>query len=291
MPKESNNIIPVVFSSDENYKIPLSVAIASLLKNANPCTFYHIHILVDQLFSDLAKETITSIRSSFPNCSIVFHTISEEFDNFYLLKRITSAAFFRLRIPSILSEYKKCIYLDADTIVVKDLQELYDTALTGFYLAGVKDLDATTYPTYKNLSTKECLELFGLADSSQYINSGVLIMNLEKMRNDQMEEKFIELCSNNYQHQDQDVLNVACYNKIKHLPMCYNLPATYFRMETGKLLYAPQVEMSLPEKEILFQLRNKKIIHYMWKNRPWENRNVFLGEVWWIYRKYSAFPF
>lgn len=49
----NNNKIPIVLAADENYAMPLSVTIISILENANDTTFYDIYVLVEGVFSEL----------------------------------------------------------------------------------------------------------------------------------------------------------------------------------------------------------------------------------------------
>lgn len=278
---EQDTSIPIVFAADENYAMILSVAVVSLLRNAKEGTFYDIYVLIDESFTEDSMDKIKSYEESYSNCSFTFLPVFKEFDNLFLLERLSKVAFFRLKIPNLLPQYKKCLYLDADIIVLKDLSDLFATDLSEFYLAGALDLPA--------IADKR-LSVLGFPDDSLYINSGVLLMNLDKIREDGIEQKFLEESKKNYEFQDQDVLNVSCCGKIKPLSSTYNVPASYFRMEYGQLNTYDIVKKMLTEQEINHLLRNKQIIHYLWKERPWEDRTVFLGEVWWIYRKYSPFP-
>ena len=66
---------------------------------------------------------------------------------------------------------------------------------------------------------------------NQYIDIGVLLMNLKQIRMDNMTQKFIELSKNNYDYKEQDVLNVACFGKILTLPPKYNLMTKSFKQK------------------------------------------------------------
>ena len=59
-----------------------------------------------------------------------------------------------------------------------------------------------------------------------YVNTGVLLMNLKKIREDNMTQKFIKLSKRTYDFQAQDILNIACYGKILTLPPKYNVLVT-----------------------------------------------------------------
>ena len=52
---------------------------------------------------------------------------------------VTSAAIFKFDIANILSDYNKVLYIDCDTIILKDLTELFEINLNDYYVAVVKD--------------------------------------------------------------------------------------------------------------------------------------------------------
>ena len=128
------------------------------------------------------------------------------------------ATYYRLQLPSLLSDYDKCIYLDVDTCVCVDLTDLYQTNMSDYYIAGVIAA-GYLYPE-ENVQKKTAeLEIDNL---EAYINAGVLLMNLRKMRNDHMDDVFQKLMARKYTSQDQDILNKACYGHIKILHQILN---------------------------------------------------------------------
>lgn len=106
-------------------------------------------------------------------------------------------------------EYNKCIYLDCDLIVYGDLKELYETELGNNYLAGVRDChimeDTPREVQHQNL--------LGLPSRDKYVNAGVLVINLEKIRNDSLVPCFLKQLKRENWYEDQDVLNLCCYPK------------------------------------------------------------------------------
>jgi lipopolysaccharide biosynthesis glycosyltransferase len=55
-----------------------------------------------------------------------------------LYERINNMTYYRLLLPSILSDCDKCLYLDSDIIVCGDLYELLKIEIDDSYIAGVK---------------------------------------------------------------------------------------------------------------------------------------------------------
>lgn len=267
------NHIPVVFSCDENYAMPLCVSLLSLLKKAKKTTFYEIYVLLETDFSSESKEKILSLRKKYPNCQITFFVIGSEFDDAYVSIHITKAAYFRLKIASLLPDITKCLYLDCDLLVLKDLTELFETNLESHLLAGVK-----ASGMYEEAKLRR-----GLKPETIYINSGVLVLNLEKIRLENMEQEFLSLAKISYQYHDQDIINVACEGRIKILDFKYNLPAYTFYQEGGQIKHGTRVETNYSEEEINTALKNRVILHYSGTHKPWNKKDMFYGEIWWMY--------
>ena len=117
----------------------------------------------------------------------------------------------------------------------------------------------------------------------QYINAGMLLMNLQQIRKDNMTKKFIKLSERNYQTIDQDVLNVACYGKILTLPPKYN---TQIKGFTKNNLYLRNL---YKEQEINQAKHSPFIIHYPDKKKPWNSIGIYMEKFWWDIAKKTPF--
>ena len=116
---------------------------------------------------------------------------------------LTQASWYRLLLGEVLSDVKRCIYLDADTIINLDIAELWaeDTGANG--LAAVRDLVSQEghYSAFVGM---------GLGAEERYFNSGVLLLDLDKFRK---QEKLLERGADFLEehelvdYPDQDILN------------------------------------------------------------------------------------
>lgn len=286
--KNNRNTIPVVFASDENYVKPLSAAVTSMLKNAFETTWYDIYILVPEQFSSRSKYLILSLEDEFSNCCIKFIPVLDKFNDSYIrIPHITTVTYYRLLIPTILSNINKCIYLDVDIIVNGDLFELFSTDIEDFYIAGVK---GAGYHYPEEWAIRHSKEL-SLPNMKQYINAGVLVMNLFNMRNNNLQDLFLELEKKNFHSQDQDIINVACYNKIKHIELKYNFMTTRFSGTVYHFEYDEIMSLVFEEKEILEAVKKPIIVHYANKIKPWDSLSTFNSDLWWKYFNLSPFNF
>lgn len=278
-----NNTIPVIFAIDEKYTIPLTVTLVSLLENANEDTHYNIFVLTDNEFPTESKDTINLLTEHYNNCTINIITFEHEFDTIEFKYHFSKAICYRLMLSSLLPNIDKCIYLDCDIIVQKDLVELYNTDVSDYYLAGVKDIGVI-----EALGQKHA-DLIGIKDISQYINSGVLVFNLDKIRKDGIQTKFLALAyEKQFDYLDQDVFNSLCYNNIKHIQPKYNSVASWFRQTTSnEITYSSYISKYFTDSEMSDAINNNVILHYTTQIKPWTDKYSTFSEIWWKYYELS----
>jgi len=272
--------IPIALATDENYAMPTAVAMTSILENAAKNTFYDFYILVPADFSTRTAQKMALIKVAYPHCNIHFIDMKDSFsDTLMRLSHITKPTCYRLLLGEILLQYEKCIYLDSDIIVCTDLAELFSTDLEGYYLGGIKDIDFNDPFQNHDERYKET----GLSAESSYINTGVLLMNLKKIRQDGMIETFLREIKKGYLFSDQDVLNITCLNKIRHLPVKYNLMSYLFLFPDRKpyLIYQ--------EGEFDEAKNNPMIIHYAAHLKPWLYYGLIFDAAWYKYFSISVF--
>jgi lipopolysaccharide biosynthesis glycosyltransferase len=155
--------------------------------------------------------------------------------------QFSKAVYWRLILPQILVKYEieKAIYLDSDTIVVKGLDDLYNTNLEGYFCGGVLDIHSETHINRLELTQ-------GYA-----VNSGVLLMDVPKMNSIDWVGESIRLNSlGKASFFDQDLVNIILDKKMKLLDLKWN-------KQTGHFLH------KYPEKPA--------IVHFtMWADKkPW----------------------
>lgn len=262
--------IPVVFSTDQNYLFYVAVAIASLAQNAKKDTLYEIYILRDEDFHDYAG-ILEYLQKKFANVNIREIVIDKGlFKNVIIHNtHISKAAFYRLMIADVIP-LDKCVYMDADTLAEDDLTELWNNNLDEFYIGGCKDI-------WIDWLTKDAREerrlRTGVPSLDTYINSGVLLFNLKKIREDKINVEFQSHLSYDYAFEDQDIINVCCYGKIMLLPEKWN---------RYNEVYGSGEQMRQHRLSMDSFLKSGGIIHFTNKaGRPWETFRSWKCKEWW----------
>lgn len=255
------NTVPIFFATDDSYAPFAAVAIKSLSDNASRKYRYKIHILFTDLSADNRKK-IGMLETE--NMKIEFFDVKEKMKksggNFHLRDYYSFATYYRFFIPEMFPQYKKGIYLDSDIAVLGDISELYNIKLSDNLVAAVSDeivadMDAFGEYVEKVIGTPR----------EKYFNAGVLLMNLEKLREVDIELKLKKLMQL-YRFpvaQDQDYLNVLCADKVVYLDKSWN-----------KTAYPESPKNAKPN-----------IAHYKMNYKPWHYDGVGYEEYFWEYAK------
>lgn len=274
------NRIPIVLAADNNYRYPLMVTILSAVMNADTNTEYQFIILISDEFEVDSKKMINELLQQYNMPEAIFYNMGKSYDEIKMqIKHISHATFYRLQLPELLKKIEKCIYLDVDIVVKKDLKEFFNIDIEDKYVAGVKAA-GYYYPEEKK---KKTMQILKLATFDQYINAGVLLLNLKKMRDDNLSTVFQQLLGKNFPSQDQDILNVACYNHIKILPLKYNAMTKYNVGDKNAYDTIESLPICYSREEWNEACEAPVIIHYADRWKPWQDlRGQFVAD-WWKY--------
>ena len=273
--EESQKIVPIAMAADNNYTYPTIVSITSLMTNSKNTTHYDVNIMVPGEFSEENKQKLLSLQEKFENrCKINLIDMKGRYKNAnvdgHIRTSLTTPAYYRLSLSSLLPELDKIIWLDGDTLIFEDLTNLININMDRVYYRGFLDYP---YP----------MESFNFK-GDHYICSGVMLINLKKLRQDDMEPKIEEFIKENndklVQH-DQTVINVLFENNIGALPVKYGI----FNFADMAMVndYSSRLvaENKYTKEEILEAYEKPAILHYVYK--PWFQNEVNRKNLWWEY--------
>ena len=139
-----------------------------------------VHILHDDTLTDINRQKFICTAEKYSQ-GLAFHDVTihkEQLANI-LVNKWTVGALYRMFIPEVLDSLSKVIYLDCDIIVNLDLQELWAIDMGGKSIAGAFDEVHEQAKLY--LARKLQLRFSGIKPAD-YINSGVVVMDLQRIR-------------------------------------------------------------------------------------------------------------
>jgi lipopolysaccharide biosynthesis glycosyltransferase len=221
--------------------------------------YYVVHVLHDGLDEELQERigatACTSVEVEWVDAR------SDLYSAFKGLSPVPSAALFRLRIAELLSDLDRVIYLDADTIVLAPLRELWKVPLESHAVAAVRDIG---YPSFAGIVPWRVLEA---PPDAPYFNSGVLVIALDRWRELDVGARALELgARHSFRFRDQCALNVACIDSWRRLPPRWNVQRGHFSPDG--LPFAVEGVDAMTDA-----LERPAIMHFCsprW-NRPWLN--------------------
>ncbi|MCR4939064.1 MAG: glycosyltransferase family 8 protein [Treponemataceae bacterium] len=259
-------VIPVFFACDNNYFPYLTVTLTSILANASKDYSYKFYVITTNLdekyVNMLSKYESSSVEISVVHLREDLQKITEKF---HLRDYYSMETYYRFFIANLFPQYDKVLYLDCDIAVVGDIAELYNTELGDNFVAAVPEEVMTEVDVFGEYVEK-ALDV----NRFKYFNAGIMVMNLEAFRNEQIEEKFIDLLTHFKFRvtQDQDYLNVLCKNRVKILDLGWNKTAF---------------------KNDKFDDKDLKIVHFKIHWKPWHYKNVLYEDLFWEYARQTDF--
>ena len=264
-----NREIPIFFTIDDSYAPFLAVALNSAIKNSDLQRNYKAIVL----YQDLGADNISRLQSlQTENFKIELmpiranmEALDDRMSNRLRCDYFTLTIYFRLFIPSMFPQYDKGIYIDSDVVLTDDIAKLFDIDIGENYIGACNDLSIADIPPLVAYTEKAV----GV-NAKEYINSGVLLMNLKKMRDDDLEGHFLALL-NKYHFDsiapDQDYLNAMC---------------------NGKIYYLEEKWDTMPN-DAKPMLTETSLIHYNLFSKPWCYDGIQYEEQFWNYAQDCGF--
>ncbi len=287
------NCVSVVMSADDNYAGCLGVCLYSLMKNANEDRKYCVSVL-DGGISAVHKNKILQMKNEFRNFEISFVDMSRflegiSLDVFTLRGHFTISTYYRFFLPEIFPDADKLVYVDCDTVVLKDAAELYDRKVRDDYLLAVRDLDLLRMFNKNPAKISAYLyNVLKLKKHENYFNAGLMLLNLKKMRQDNITRKLLDKLAEikNPWYVDQCILNVVCEGHVGFLPQNWNFTLGAMSADPGYM-----VSIGEPyNKDYEKALRDPYIMHFTGRNfKPWLNPALDKAECWWKYARQTPF--
>lgn len=251
----------IVCSTDNNYVMPLGVMLCSLFEN-NREERIQVHILCGSVSLDNKHKLLRVVKKY--NQQICFYDMNDkDFSDFpvgeeYQVSSITLAAYYRLFLTKILPEnIAKVLYLDCDMIVCDSLKSLWDIDISNYAIGGVLDPESNMPYAYNRLR---------YAQSEEYFNSGMLLINLDYWRSHEALKRFYEIAADKslqLNYHDQDILNLCFHREKKIIDFKYNVQTDFlYKHEYLRLTWEYWDELDASIRKIY-------IIHYIYQEKPW----------------------
>ena len=206
----------------------------------NLSSHFDVHIITNFMEEKL-KQKLDTLSKNY-KCSFHLYTINnlDKISKLKVSDHVSNATYYRLIMAEILPKHiDKILYLDSDVVVISPLEELYNIDLENYFIA------ASGFS--------------GTLVKSKGFNSGVMVVNLEKWRNEQISTKVIDFATQNRNklpYHDQSALNRVIKQNYLIIDRKWNFQVDLSPRKIQK-----------PDDNIA--LKNARIIHYIGSSKPW----------------------
>jgi lipopolysaccharide biosynthesis glycosyltransferase len=251
--------IDIVLAADRNYAMPMCVAICSTAINCAAEKLLRFHVIESGFGLELKQRISDSLNRIRPiNSKIYWYPLASELvaDLAIVQGHINSTAYSRLLIPQLLSPtITRALYLDSDLVVEGNISELWEGYKFEKALGAVRDRIGTV-GALGGLSNYSQL---GISPDQPYFNSGVLLLNVAKWREQSISERvfaYLRSYKHLLQFEDQEGLNAILHNDWDEIPKKWNQQIV------------PLSLRSRPDVALNNSIEGG-IIHFITSEKPW----------------------
>lgn len=254
---ESVGIKPldILVTLDENYLPYLNVMLTSLLRS-NPDSCFNVYLLHSSIRDEAMENTRRVLGER--NRLIPIRAGDLGLEEAPTTSRYPQEIYYRIFAARYLPDtLDRILYLDPDLIINGSVEELCKMPLDDYYFAAASHIGSFLQKVNRarlDMDLESC-----------YINSGVMLMNLRRLREEQDYAEvfnFITKYKNVLFLPDQDIISSLYGTKIHALSSFeYNMTERLF------LQHAPFEK----DFDLNWVRENSVIIHYCGRNKPWKN--------------------
>ncbi|TKX30597.1 glycosyltransferase family 8 protein [Campylobacter estrildidarum] len=238
---------------------------------------YCFHIFTEKENEDTFKlQKLVSKLSTFYPCKILIYPMNnQEFDNFsYPFWCQNPAMFYKLKSPDLLKNLDKCLFLGVDLMCVSDIRELFAYDLKDNLIAAA--LDCYNFDNFiRKAKSKNGLDDLVFSNAKYYINNEVMLINLDKWREERITEKCQYYLENYHLEGFIDVFPLVCAPKIQIISNKFNLILGVFTRNLLGLENTFSDESITPvwnfsKQELEQIMEDVKIVHFChYVYKPW----------------------
>lgn len=275
--------VDCAFITDDGYVNMTAVAINSIRRTRNPKTKIRIHVVAAAL-SEYSEKLFKLFEETDFSIDVVRieKSVLEKLSSYHQYIKgghcmATPAALLKFALPELLPNLNRVLYLDGDTLILRDLKTLFQTKLGENYVAAVTDSWVAT-------NDGDTIQVLG----KWLFNSGMMLLNLSLMRKHNMSKTLLDAKkrSTDYRLMDQPIFNTLLAGRVRFVDYRYNfLPVWYWRKkgllkkEEFKNKFSEIYGKTLSEPEEMLST-DITIAHFAGSDKPWTNSQLPFAKEW-----------
>ena len=271
-------IVPLTYALNNEFTLPLIVSMTSVLYNANKNTFYFFYIMIPDDFLEENKNKINGLNIKYNNCKIIYLQLKDRYKNWKTEEYYHYSTYYRLSLSDLVTDFDKIIYLDCDTLIHKDLSEMYNLEMKDYYYLGIPNLE---------------IGQLVINGTRNFIGAGVMLINLKELRKKKAPNLFEDYYNiHGTKKNDEYLINVVFYNNIGFLPLKFGLPDFDKKEFTIKNFYKGfNGYLNISLRKFIIASKNPSITHNNYTLKKWwakdYNSLTNIGKKWIFYASQS----
>lgn len=263
----------VLFNCNHLGVTPVSVAVYSLLKHADPAFPIGISVIHDTGFENLGGcDKVRDVVRRFPFASVRFVNFDSTYAKYAELlaspynawtPMVWAWTFCAELLPDLTGNL---VFIDWDMFVRRDLKDLYELDLesNGLVSAAINESKREHRP--------ELVSAGWPAEAGCTVTTALQVINLDAFRREHLRERMFDWYATHKNVAicvEQDALNVVAGARIKRLPPTFNCPVSWLARILKDDFSKPDWRVFRSE-EVLRALADPAIIHFIGGNKPWK---------------------
>lgn len=279
-------VIPVILMFNNNYVIPASVALYSMLINATHDGIFDIRVLHTDITPNNIKKLQETV-SVFPNTTLSFYDMNQFDKKLNIPAKIAGwpkEIIYKLLVAEIFTDIDRAIVTDVDVVFEDDISNEFFLFDTDEYFAGVKQSAMSHHLPFSP----------DITDSNMHFicGAGYMIYNLSKMRADNMPEKYINFLHKNSQYlklPDQEILNIVSYPNIKLLHPRNMVLVTYYACDDYVFNKYEYASSKIEHEYAKLHPVQIHFVGYKTWGKPWKDLRAPCANLWFRYLTYTPY--
>ena len=265
--------VNVCLCSDNNFAPFLATTISSILLHASD--FVIFYIISDNISKKNKENIIHGTKKFFSQFRVIFFDIdsSVSFSDCISQKYISRTMYARFLIPELLKDLNTVIYSDVDVCFTGDITLLSNINIANYAIGAVPSQRGSINDNYRDFK-----KIYNLENNHDVFMSGLLLINCEKWRADNISQKLIALASRE-KFNDQIALNVFFNGN------------NYYKLDNKYCVIYKLLDLCFSNIESERLKKEQVIIHYPGGGlcKPWLNPQLPSADFFWKVVPYTGF--
>ena len=236
----------IAIAANERFMPGALMALSSLAVNARQKSRLRFHVFTEDVLPATMDEMKAVLRRIHPNCEVLQHVCDERLLAGLPYWAGSRMASVRIHFPYLLKDVDWCLYLDCDIVYLVSVEEHFSLRDESKYAVVVPDeSDEFCIPEVQRIHDRCGVDV----PREKYFNSGVMLFNFAKCRQDGIPDRLLEFFRANA---DSKLPDQTAYNVV------FN----------GQTVIAPGKFNRLLPFLTADKLRERPVLHYI-SGKPW----------------------